>query len=105
MHYTLKNKGFLLASIVLQRTFNIHGTFPLDKMFFLLTKKKGSFKNASLKGSLGNQKWFFYGRHPQIWPTPAEFSSDPNQTHLRMLIRVVEIVRESQVGEFDQGWS
>ncbi len=42
---------------------------------------------------------------PQICPTPAEFSSNPNQTHLRMLIRVVEIVRESQVGEFDQGWS
>ncbi len=46
-----------------------------------------------------------YGRYPQIWPTPAEFSSNPNQTHLSMLIRVIKIIRESQVGEFDQGWS
>ncbi len=49
-----------------------------------------------------------YTRHPQIWPTPAEFSSNrsnPNQTHLSMLIRVLKIIRKSQVGEFDQGWS
>ncbi len=30
------------------------------KMFFTL-RKNGSFKNCSLKGSLGNQNWFFYG--------------------------------------------
>ncbi len=47
----------------------------------------------------------FYCKHPQIWPTPAEFSSNPNQTHLSMLIRVFKIIRKSQVGEFDQGWS
>ncbi len=46
-----------------------------------------------------------YGRDPQICPTPAEFSSNPNQTHLSMLIRVFKIIRKSQVGEFDQGWS
>ncbi len=36
---------------------------------------------------------------------PAEFSSNPNQTHLSMLISVFKIIRKSQVGEFDQGWS
>ncbi len=36
---------------------------------------------------------------------PAEFSSNLNQTHLSMLIRVFKIIRKSQVGEFDQGWS
>ncbi len=35
----------------------------------------------------------------------AEFSSNPNQTHLSMLISVFKIIRKSQVGEFDQGWS
>ncbi len=34
---------------------------------------------------------------------PAEFSSNPNQTHLSMLINVFRIFRKSQVGEFDQG--
>ncbi len=34
---------------------------------------------------------------------PAEFSSNPNQTHLSMLINVFRIIRKSQVGEFDQG--
>ncbi len=46
-----------------------------------------------------------YSRDPQIWTIPAEFSSNPNQTHLSMLIRVFKIIRKSQVGEFDQGWS
>ncbi len=46
-----------------------------------------------------------YTSHPQIWPTPAEFSSNPNQTHLSMLISVFKFIRKSQVGEFDQGWS
>ncbi len=36
---------------------------------------------------------------------PAEFSSNPNQTHLGMLISVFRIIRKSQVGEFDKGWS
>ncbi len=36
---------------------------------------------------------------------PAEFSSNPNQTYLSMLINVFRIIRKSQVGEFDQGWS
>ncbi len=30
---------------------------------------------------------------------------ESNQTHLSMLIRVFKIIRKSQVGEFDQGWS
>ncbi len=52
----------------------------------------------------------------EIWSGPAvvpshvlmhsaEFSSNPNQTHLRMLIRVFKIIRKLQVDEFDQGWS
>ncbi len=36
---------------------------------------------------------------------PAKFSSNPNQTHLSMLINVFRINRKSQVGEFDRGWS
>ncbi len=36
---------------------------------------------------------------------PAEFSSDSNQTHLSMLIDVFRIIRQAQVGEFDQRWS
>ncbi len=36
---------------------------------------------------------------------PAEFSSNANQTQLSMLINVFRIIRKSQVGEFDQGWS
>ncbi len=44
-------------------------------------------------------------RDPQIWTIRAEFYSNPNQTHLSMLIRVFKIIRKSQVGEFDQGWS
>ncbi len=36
---------------------------------------------------------------------PAEFSSNPNQTQLSMLISVFRIIRKSQEGEFDQGWS
>ncbi len=36
---------------------------------------------------------------------PAEFSCNPNQTHLNMLINVFRIIRKSQTGEFDQGWS
>ncbi len=45
-----------------------------------------------------------YNRDSQTWPIPAEFSSNPNQTHLNMLIRVFRIIRKSQEGEFDQGW-
>ncbi len=36
---------------------------------------------------------------------PAEFSCNPNKTHLNMLINVFRIIRKSQTGEFDQGWS
>ncbi len=35
---------------------------------------------------------------------PEEFISN-RQTHLSMLISVSRIIRTSQVGEFDQGWS
>ncbi len=35
---------------------------------------------------------------------PAEFSSNPNQTHLSMLINVFRVIRKSQVAEFDKGW-
>ncbi len=43
------------------------------------------------------QKFTVYSRDPQIWTTPAEFSSNPNQTHLSMLIKVFKIIRKSQV--------
>ncbi len=36
---------------------------------------------------------------------PADLSSKPNQTHMRMLINVFRIIRKSQVGEFEQGWT
>ncbi len=36
---------------------------------------------------------------------PAEYSCNPNQTHLNMLINAFRIIRKSQVAEFDQGWS
>ncbi len=64
-----------------------------------------------IKCSVSFWKWFvssvrsLHGRDPQIWPPPAEFSSNPDQTHLSMLIRVFKIVRRSQVSEFDQRWS
>ncbi len=45
-----------------------------------------------------------YSRDTQIH-FPAEFISNPNQTHLSMLSNVFRIIRKSQVGEFDQGWS
>ncbi len=34
--HTIKNKGALLASMVLWRTLNIHGTFPLHKRLFIV---------------------------------------------------------------------
>ncbi len=36
---------------------------------------------------------------------PAEFSSNPNQTHLKQLINVFKITRKLQAGVFDYGWS
>jgi len=33
---------------------------------------------------------------------PADFSSNPNQTHLNKLIEVFRINRKIQAGEFDQ---
>jgi len=38
------------------------------KMFFTHTQKKGYLKNGSLKGSLGNQKWFFFGKKTFLEP-------------------------------------
>jgi len=61
----------MTSTVVPQRIFNIHKTFPctkgslewkmvlqMNKMFFTL---RGSFKNYSLKGYLGNLKRFFNG--------------------------------------------
>jgi len=50
----LFKKKNLLASMVPLRTFN-----PFHKRFFIM--EKGSFKNGSLKGSVGNQKpvWLY----------------------------------------------
>jgi len=36
---------------------------------------------------------------------PAEFSSNPDQTHVSKLIKVFGITRKSQVSVFDQDWS
>ncbi len=36
---------------------------------------------------------------------PANFSSNPNQTHLNQLIKLFRITSKLQAGEFDQGWS
>jgi len=36
---------------------------------------------------------------------PAEFISNPDQTHLSKLTNVFRIIRQSQVSVFDQGWS
>ncbi len=36
--YTVKNKGSLLASMFLWRTLNIHGTFQMQKRFFIVEK-------------------------------------------------------------------
>ncbi len=35
---------------------------------------------------------------------PSEFSSNPNQTHLKQLIIVFKTARRLQAGEFYQGW-
>ncbi len=42
---------------------------------------------------------------PGILKSGPLLQSLANQTHLSMLIRVFRIIRKSQVGEFDQGWS
>ncbi len=49
-----------------------------------------------------HHSFIVYIKGPQIWTITAEFSSNPNQTHLSMLIRVFKIIRKSQVGKFDQ---
>ncbi len=36
---------------------------------------------------------------------PANFSSNPNQTHLNQLIKLFRITNKQQAGVFDQGWS
>jgi len=54
-------------------TFNMYENIPLHKrffivffqMFFTLRKKKCYLRTVSLKGSLGNLKWFFYGIVPK----------------------------------------
>ncbi len=49
-----------------------------------------------------HHSFIVYIKGPQILTIPAEFSSNPNQTHLNMLTRVFKIIRKSQVGKFDQ---
>ncbi len=72
MPWPLKNKGSSLASVVWSWTFNIHGTFPLNKMFFIVGKvlqiikmsfalrKNCYFRYCLLKGSFWNLKCFFH---------------------------------------------
>jgi len=50
--HTHKNKGSLLASMVPWGTFNIHGTFPLVKRFFIVEKGSLDYKNVLHTGSL-----------------------------------------------------
>ncbi len=35
--------------------------FIVENYYNIFTPKKNTFQTCSLKGSLGNQKWFFYG--------------------------------------------
>jgi len=64
--------SFLFASMVQWWTLDIHWTFALGTRFlwkivlpiiimFLTLRKFFFFFNCSLKGSLRNRKWFFYG--------------------------------------------
>ncbi len=75
-YYTLKNKGSILASMVLQRTLNIHGTFQTQKRLFIVKKGSLDFENVLQNGSSMAslqkhpfetfnfksvvEKWFFY---------------------------------------------
>ncbi len=47
--------------------------------------------------------WSLYTSDTRGIRFPAEFSSNPNQTHMSRLINVFRIIRKSQVDEFDQG--
>lgn len=80
-YHTIKNKGSLYSSMKsLYHQWNI----LLHKRFFIVEnvlhtkkKKRGYFKNCSVKGSLVNQKWFFYRitffltYHLMISPLPS----------------------------------
>ncbi len=59
-------------------------------------------RTSDLKGTVAHK---YLPRDPQIWTIPVEFSPNPNQTHPSMIIRVSKIIRKSQIGEFNQGWS
>lgn len=71
MHLETFDTNLLLfsASIIPWRIFNIRGTFPLDKMFFRLfkcashRKKKGYFKNFSLKIKNGSSMESMWGKN------------------------------------------
>ncbi len=71
-------------------------TIPGSTLYFLMRSLTVSIAWTVRQASICIPAW------PQIWPTPAEFSSNPNHTHLSMLIRVFKIIRQSQAGEIDQ---
>ncbi len=64
-------------------------------------KESTRFEYAALRVSMESIEQWSSNLAPEIH-FPAEFSSNTNQTHL---INVFRIIRKTQVGEFDQGWS
>ncbi len=55
-------------------------------MFFTL-RENGSFKNRSLKGSLGNQNWFFYAMASHISHT-MEVNGTAPEGELRYTLHI-----------------
>ncbi len=81
----------------------------LIRVFKIIRKSQVGECDQGWRLALRGKIWgTLYGRGHQVrsWRAgvPAEFSSNPNQTHLSMLIIVFKIIRKSQVGECDQGW-
>ncbi len=56
-HCTLKNKGSLLAWLVLWKTLDIHGTLQIKKMFFIVEKGSLDLLNALKLVILGTVHW------------------------------------------------
>lgn len=75
--HTPNKKGCLLASMLPSKTFQIYATLSLqNKQTHTQTNNNTNImcsshygrKKSLLKGSLGNQKWFFYGSSLQKHP-------------------------------------
>ncbi len=57
---TFKNKSVLLEWFHAEPLTSMHGNFPMNNRFLNGGNVLHTFKNGSLKGSLGNSKWYFY---------------------------------------------